>query len=224
MKKSVSLTNLGIAYETFGSGAQTVVALPGIGDTKASYRRLAPLLADAGYTVHVMDLRGHGESNADFSSYTSEDVGDDVVAFLKEADLSDVTVLGNSVGAAAAVHASLNSVRVGRMISLSGFVSDPPKFGLMRPVLAMTFMRPWGRSMWRTYRKSLFATLPVDMEQNQAEIFKNLGEPGRLRALRKMMYASKADIAARGQPIGQFSAADGPPARGPTPPYRPRKH
>ena len=34
----------------------------------------------------------------------------------------------------------------------------------------------------------------------------------------------KADITARGQPIRQFSAADGPPARVPTPPYRPRTH
>jgi pimeloyl-ACP methyl ester carboxylesterase len=144
-----------------------------------------------------MDLRGHGESKADFSTYTSEDIGDDVVAFLEEADLNDVTILGNSVGAAAAVHASLHSARVGRLVSLSGFVSDPPKFKFMRPMLALTFVRPWGRSMWRTYRKSLFAKPPSDMDQNQTEIYKNLGETGRVRALRRMMCASKAAVAAR---------------------------
>lgn len=198
MDKAARFTNRGIAYETFGTGSRVIVALPGIGDTRSSYRRLAPLLAQTDHTtVHVMDLRGHGESKADFPTYTSEDIGNDVVAFLEEMDLNDVTIVGNSVGAAAAVHASLHSARVGRLVSLSGFVSDPPKFKLMRPMLAMTFARPWGRSMWKGYRKSLFATPPSDMDQNQTEIFNNLGEAGRVRALRLMMCASKAAIAAR---------------------------
>jgi pimeloyl-ACP methyl ester carboxylesterase len=64
-------------------------------------------------------------------------------------------------------------------------------------MLALAFARPWGRSMWRNYRKSLFATPPSDMDQNQTEIYENLGETGRLRALRRMMCASKAAIATR---------------------------
>lgn len=197
METAAKVTNRGIAFQTFGTGPRVVVALPGIGDMRSSYRRFAPQLAETGHTLHVMDLRGHGGSATDYPSYTSEDIGDDVVAFLEEADLNDVTIVGNSVGAAAAVHAALNSPRVGRIVSLSGFVGDPPRFRLMRPMLALAFARPWGRAVWKSYRKSLFASPPADLDQNQAEIYENLGQPGRLRAVRRMMCASKATIAAR---------------------------
>lgn len=197
MSGTVQVADGQVAYEVSGTGARVVVAVPGIGDTRASYRRLAPLLVAAGFTVYVMDLRGHGGSDAGFSSYTSENIGDDVVALLDALDLRDVTVLGNSVGAAASVHASLQSDRIGRIVSLSGFVSDPPYFGLMKPMLSLMFARPWGVWAWGRYRKTLFATPPADFEGNHAEVLENLRTPGRLRALRMMMCASKAGVATR---------------------------
>lgn len=186
-----------VAYETFGSGGTPIVAIPGIGDTRASFRVLAPMLAEAGHTVHVMDLRGHGESDSGFDSYRSEDIGDDVVALLDALDLDDAVLLGNSVGAAAAVHASLSSDRVARLVLLSGFVSDPPNFRVMRAVMLLMFAWPWGVWLWGNYRKTLFKSPPADMEANQADVLANLRGPGRLQALRSMMRASKASIAER---------------------------
>ncbi len=186
-----------VAYETFGSGGTSIVAVPGIGDTRASFRALVPLLVEAGHTVHVIDLRGHGDSDPSFDSYRSEDIGDDLVALLDALDLRDAVLLGNSVGAAAAVHASLTSDRVARLVLLSGFVGDPPNFGMMRPLLLLMFAWPWGVWFWGSYRKTLFKTPPADMDANQAEVLANLREPGRLRAVRSMMRASKASIAER---------------------------
>jgi pimeloyl-ACP methyl ester carboxylesterase len=186
-----------VAYEIVGDDGPPVVALPGIGDTRASYRRLAPLLAAAGHTVYLMDLRGHGESDAGFDSFTSEDIGDDVVALLDALDLYDATLIGNSVGAAAIAHASLQSDRVGRLVLLSGFISDPPNFWAMRPVLGLVFAGFWGVPAWGSYRKTLFATPPDDMADHEAQVLTNLRESGRLRAVRSMMGASKAEIAAR---------------------------
>ena len=103
-----------VAYETFGVGGTPIVAVPGIGDTRASYRALAPMLVQAGYTVYAMDLRGHGGSDTSFGSYTSENIGNDVVALLDALDLRDAVLIGNSVGAAAIVHASLVSDRAAR--------------------------------------------------------------------------------------------------------------
>lgn len=197
MSQTIRVAEGRVAYEVFGEGGAAVVAIPGIGDLRSSYRRLGPRLADAGMKVHVMDLRGHGESDAGFSTYASEDIGDDVVALIDALDLRDVTVLGNSVGAAAGVHASLKSDRIGRLVSLSGFVSDPSNFGMMRPMLSLMFRRPWGVWMWGRYRKTLFATPPEDFERNEPEVLANLREPGRVRALRLMMCASKAGVAAR---------------------------
>ena len=186
-----------IAYEVFGSGGRALVALPGIGDTRSSYRALGPLLAEAGHTVYALDLRGHGESDARFDTFTSEDIGDDVVALLEAHDLRDAILVGNSVGAAAIAHASLASDRVAGLVHLSGFVSDPPNFRIMRPLLGLMFMWPWGVASWGAYQKTLFKTPPPDVEANREAVLKNLREPGRLRAVRTMMRASKAGVAAR---------------------------
>jgi pimeloyl-ACP methyl ester carboxylesterase len=45
-----------------------VVLVPGMGDLRASYRFLAPALKEAGHRVACTDLRGHGDSDAMFSS------------------------------------------------------------------------------------------------------------------------------------------------------------
>ena len=46
-----------IAYEVIGQGPLVVLS-PGLGDTRRTYRFLAPLLAKAGYRVASVDLRG----------------------------------------------------------------------------------------------------------------------------------------------------------------------
>jgi len=186
-----------VAYETYGAEGTPIVALPGIGDTRASYRALGPRLADAGYAVFAMDLRGHGQSDAGFASYTSEDIGDDVVALLDALNLRRAVLIGNSIGAAAITHAALRSDRVARLVLLSGFVSDPPMFGLIRSLVLPLFSRPWGVWAWGLYRKTLFKTPPADLAANQAAVLDNLREPGRLDAARAMMRASKAGIYAR---------------------------
>ena len=48
--------------------AALVVLVPGMGDLRACYRFLAPALKEAGYRVACTDLRGHGGSDATFSS------------------------------------------------------------------------------------------------------------------------------------------------------------
>ena len=186
-----------IGYDILGAGRTPVVALPGIGDARSSYRLLAPLLAEQDCTVYLVDLRGHGSSDATFPSYTAADIGDDVVALLDALDVRDALVLGNSIGAAAAVHAALHSDRVGRLVSLSGFVGDPPYFRLLRWLLGALFRRPWGVWVWGMYRKTLFATLPADFDAHEAALLAMLREPHRLRAVRRMLCASKADIEAR---------------------------
>ena len=59
-----------VAYEETGAGP-LVVLVPGIGDTRAQYRFLAPVLAEAGYRVVTTDLRGLGESDTGFSDYSA---------------------------------------------------------------------------------------------------------------------------------------------------------
>lgn len=48
-----------------------------MGELPSSYRHTAGPLADAGYRVATMDLRGHGDSDAMFGSYDDVAAGAD---------------------------------------------------------------------------------------------------------------------------------------------------
>ena len=54
-----------IAYTLEGTGP-LVVAVPGMGDLRSTFRELTGPLLGAGFSVAVMDLRGHGASDTTF--------------------------------------------------------------------------------------------------------------------------------------------------------------
>src|SRR4051794_41845644 len=72
-----------IAYDAVGTGP-LVVCVPGMGELRSVYRRTSPALAAAGYRVVTMDLRGHGDSDATFTSYDDVAAGGDVLALIEE--------------------------------------------------------------------------------------------------------------------------------------------
>jgi pimeloyl-ACP methyl ester carboxylesterase len=90
-----------IGYDVAGDGS-LVVLVPGMGDLRAGYRFLAPALRAAGYRVACTDLRGHGDSDATFTSYGDEETAGDVIALIEELG-GPAVVVGNSMGAGAAV-------------------------------------------------------------------------------------------------------------------------
>ncbi|MFT5683367.1 MAG: pimeloyl-ACP methyl ester carboxylesterase [Myxococcota bacterium] len=192
-----------IAFERIGSGP-AIVCVPGIGDVRSSYRLLAPLLVSAGYTVYLMDLRGHGDSDATFASYTTEDIGDDIVALLEFEGLTDSTLAGCSIGGGAIAWAAASAPdRVGRLVMLNPFVRDLPGSGLMRALIPVMFAWPWGLWMWLTYRARLFVTPPTDHAQATSELRTNLKQTGRMRSVRGMMTASKIKVEER---LGEVKA------------------
>ena len=70
-----------IAYPVEGAGP-LVVAVPGMGDLRSTYRDVtAPLLA-AGYRVAVADLRGHGDSDTTFTEHGDVATGQDLLALV----------------------------------------------------------------------------------------------------------------------------------------------
>src|SRR5262245_52696177 len=95
-----------VVYEVHGAQGPWVVTVPGIGDVRAQFRYLTPRLVEHGYRVAMMDLRGLGESSDEFTSYSADAVGDDIVALLRELRAERATIIGNSAGAASAVWAA----------------------------------------------------------------------------------------------------------------------
>src|SRR6204780_2148665 len=71
-----------IAYEGVGHGPLVVLS-PGMADIRSTYRFLAPLIANAGYRVASVDLRGHGESSVDWGSYSHADTAGDLIEVRK---------------------------------------------------------------------------------------------------------------------------------------------
>src|SRR3954453_20418319 len=88
-----------IAYDTAGTGP-LVVCVPGMGELRSVYRHTSPALAAAGYRVVTMDLRGHGDSDATFTSYDDVAAGGDVLALIEELG-GQALVVGSPMGAGA---------------------------------------------------------------------------------------------------------------------------
>ena len=72
-----------IAYEVVGDGPLVVLS-PGVADIRSTYRFLAPLIADAGYRVASVDLRGHGGSSTGWDSYSYPDTAGDLIQVIRK--------------------------------------------------------------------------------------------------------------------------------------------
>jgi pimeloyl-ACP methyl ester carboxylesterase len=71
-----------LSYEVTGEGPLVVLSA-GIGDRRQVYRFLAPELAQAGYRVASVYLRGHGDSSLGWPSITRTDVAGDLIAVIR---------------------------------------------------------------------------------------------------------------------------------------------
>lgn len=188
-----------LAYDITGTGP-LVVCVPGMGDTRAEYRFLAPRLVAAGHTVVTLDLRGHGDSDTGFTTYTRPDAGGDLVALLDElARLGHdgpAHLVGTSFGAAAAVWAAAHTPdRIGAVTLISPFVRDLPVPLAQRLSLPLLFARPWGARAWLWwYTRAHAGNRPDDFDAHLAVLRASLRDPARLRALRAMASASSAQI------------------------------
>ena len=183
-----------IAYDDQGSGP-LVIALPGLGDLRQSYRFLAPQLAAAGFRVLTVDLRGHGGSSVGWTRYDASAIGQDILDLIDHVDAGPATIIGNSFSAAAAVWAATE-----RPSAVAGTVLIGPfvrAAKLARGVsLAMTtlFHGPWSVRAWTWYHGTLFPTArPADHDAYRRALRANLAEPGRFQAVRAMVFRQPDD-------------------------------
>lgn len=159
-----------VAYSVEGSGP-LVLCVPGMGVLRSVYRLLAPSLVSKGFRVACMDLPGHGESSDGFAAYDDVALGKAILAVI-DAIGGPAIVVGNSMGAGAAVWASVESAGSVRGLALVGpFVRDPLTSWVARAAMTALLVKPWGPAAWRMYFKRSFPTAPpADLSQDLVAI------------------------------------------------------
>lgn len=116
-----------LATTTIGTGPKTAALVHGLSGDSGTWFEFAPWLASLGYTVTLVDQRGHGASDR-ANSYLAEDLADDLVDTLPVG--MDV-IMGHSLGGRALLLAA-ERLRPGRAVYLDPGFTVPPEmtFGL----------------------------------------------------------------------------------------------
>jgi pimeloyl-ACP methyl ester carboxylesterase len=182
-----------ISYTVRGpADGPLVVAVPGMGDLRGTWREVTGPLVESGYRVAVTDLRGHGDSDATFRTYGDDATAGDILALIDELG-GPALVLGNSMsGSAAIIAASERPDAVAGLALVSPFgreAQSPGAARAMRVLYRVLFARPWGAAVWASYyagplNKGAKATW---LPEHVAAIRASMRNPGHLRALRHLV-------------------------------------
>ncbi len=194
-----------IAYDLAGEGPLVVLA-HGLGDSRHSYRFIAPALVEAGYRVANMDIRGCGDSDLGWSGYTRTDIAGDIVALIRRLG-GPAVVIGHSIsGGAATIAAATAPELITAVVEIAPFTMAQAMDlgGLLRVkrfrsgFTQMALVTVRGRlSNWEKYLDVAYPTKPADWNIESARIHTTLSAPGRLDVLQAMCKASPADAAAQ---------------------------
>ena len=179
-----------IAYTVEGRGP-LVVAVPGMGDLRSTYRDVAGPIVEAGHRLAIMDLRGHGDSDTTFHRHGDDVTGQDILALIDELG-GPAVVLGNSMGGSAGAWAAAERPdAIAGLVLVDPLLRNPPMgrvaSAAMRLALGAALRRPWGPAFWGSYYTSINRGHRADwLPDHVAAIRANLREPGRLRSFRHL--------------------------------------
>lgn len=129
-----------VAANLYGSGEHAVLLVHGGRFTKESWANQAPILVAGGFQVLAIDLRGHGQSHGPGEADPSDaQLALDVLAavrYLHRHGAMTVSIIGGSMGGAAAGDASITSLpgEIDRIIML-GAAPNLPADKLKSPAL-----------------------------------------------------------------------------------------
>ncbi|WP_214407402.1 alpha/beta fold hydrolase [Pseudonocardia lacus] len=195
-----------LSYESTGTGPLVVLA-HGIGTSHEDYRFVAPRLVAAGYRVATLDLRGCGRSSAHWPSYTRTDIADDLLALVRHLG-GPAVLIGHSIsGGAATIAAAQAPDLVTAVVELAPFtrtqsiaLGDLRNARYRRSALRLAGAMLGSVPSWLAYLDGAYpGAKPSDWSTRRAQISAMLREPGRAKALRKMLRTSPADA---GQQLG----------------------
>ena len=170
-----------LAMEVEGDGP-LVICSPGMGDFRDAFTPLATHLRASGFRVACVDLRGHGDSTANFDSYGDEATASDLVSVVEALGGGPAILVGASMSAAAAtIAAGRRPDLVAGLVLIGPYLRNGTgKF--MRWVLHVALTRPWGPSVWRMYAAKLWPGLGEEAGERAARSKASLTRSGRWAA------------------------------------------
>jgi pimeloyl-ACP methyl ester carboxylesterase len=179
-----------------------------MGDRRQVYRSTVPALVNAGYRVATMDLRGHGDSDACFESgdgevlpYGDEAAAGDALALVEQLG-GPAVLFGNSMSGGASVIAAADRPDLVAGLVLAGpFVRNPPTTAVVRAVLRLALVRPWGVGAWLMYyTKAYPGRRPTDFVAYKRTLRASLRRPAYWRAFVATTRQATHEVAERRLP------------------------
>jgi len=194
-----------LAYDLAGDGPLVVLA-HGLGESRHSYRFVAPALASAGYRVANMDVRGCGESSLGWDGYSRTSIAGDLITLVRHLG-GPAVIIGQSIsGGAATVAAATAPDLMAGAIELAPF-TRPQSFdlgGLLRSrryragyVEMAKVIISASLPSWIKYLDVATPVKPADWDGELARIETKLREPGRMRVLQAMAKSDPGDAGAQ---------------------------
>src|SRR5437870_2944239 len=106
-----------LAVDVWGAG-RPVVLVHAWGLNSHMWNMQLPSLINAGLRVVTIDHRGHGRSDRPTTGYDLDTMSADVIGVLDALDLSDVVLVGQSMGGTVVAHSAggLTSERIGKIV------------------------------------------------------------------------------------------------------------
>ena len=201
----LSIAGHTLAYDLTGEGPLVVLA-HGLGDSRHSYRFVAPALVAAGYRVANVDIRGCGDSSLDWDGYSRTDIAGDLVALVRDLG-GPAVIVGQSIsGGAATIAAATAPELITGIIELAPFTRAQP-FDLGGLLRVKRFRKGYtqmgqviarGRvANWTKYLDVAVPVKPADWDAELGRIQAKLGEPGRMKVLQAMCKTKPSDAGAQ---------------------------
>ncbi len=133
-------------YRDSGGDGQAILFIHGIGASLETWDAQAPL-ADEGYRIIALDLPGHGLSATGDQPYDPNRFADFVLRFMDAIDLTQATLVGNSMGGAIALRmAHMRPQAIDRLLladaATLGRFSPMPFRMMTLPILGSLMTKP----------------------------------------------------------------------------------